>query len=225
MKYDWADGCHHLAYGMITLPDGKMKSREGKVVDIDDLINELTELAKVEILKRNKEKIIDKDELEERASIIGLGAIKFFLLKTKPVDWIEFNPKESISFEGKTGPYCQYVYARILGIMNKINEMDRSILETELDSSLLGNKEERILALKMIEFPEIVEKAANELDPSILTRYLYELAKMFNSFYEKHPVLRAEKQIARARYELIESFARILKEGLEILGIETLENM
>ncbi len=224
MKYKWANGCHHLAYGMITLPDGKMKSREGKIVDIDDLINEMINLARTEILKRSKEEIIRTDELEERASIIGLGAMKFFLLRTKPVDWIEFDPEKSISFEGKTGPYCQYSYARSSGIMRKINKIDQ-ISDTELDFSLLGNREERILALKMIEFPEIVEKASNELDPSTLARYLYDLAKILNSFYEKHPVLKADKQIKRARYELIKSFAQILKEGLGILDIKTLERM
>ena len=220
LEYEWADGCYHLAYGMITLPEGKMKSREGKVVDADNLVREIIELAKKEIVKRNKH--ISEDELEKRASVIGLGAIKFFLLKTKPTDWIEFKPEESISFEGKTGPYCQYAYARISGVISKSSD---SMSKVELDLSLLGNKEERALALKMLEFPETVKKAADELDPSILARYLYEISRALNSLYEKHSVLKEEAHIARARYELMESFARILKEGLEILGIEVLEKM
>ena len=224
LGYEWARHCYHLSYGMVYLPEGKMKSREGKIVDADDLITAVISLAEVEIRRRDPEDRLSKEEVADRAEKIGIGAIKFYLLRVRPNQSINFDPAESISFDGFTGPYCQYAYARICGILEKAKS-SRKRLE-EPDFSLLGNPEEIQLLQKLIEFPQEVKNAVEDLNPSKIAVHIFNTAKAFNQFYNKHPVLKAENvPFIEARLTLIRATAVVLKNGLNLLGVEVLENM
>ena len=224
LGYPWAKDCHHLSYGMVYLPEGKMKSREGKIVDADDLIESMTDLAAEEIRSRDQEGLLSPGEIRERAAKIGAGAIKFYLLRVKPTQDIHFDPRESISFDGFTGPYCQYAYARICGIIRKARE--RGIDDGKATHALLGNPEERLLAGQLMRFPETVGKAAEEHNPSLVAIYLFDTAKLFNQFYNKHSVINAEEAPLQAdRLSLTVATAEVLKKGLELLNIEVLERM
>jgi len=229
LGYEWAKNLFHLSYGMITLPEGKMKSREGKVVDADDLIEKIKKLAEEELQKRYSEEKIDKIDFNERARKIALGAIKFYFLRVGANQNIEFNPEESVSFDGFTGPYCQYAYARIASILRKNLSFRASDSESRnlIDFSLLGdNIEERELVRKIIEFPDLIKKSALEYNPSIITVNTFETAQLFNKFYQKYKVLNAEtEELKNARLALIEAVQTVLKVGLNLLGIETLEKM
>ncbi|MFC2133826.1 arginine--tRNA ligase [Bacteroidota bacterium] len=212
------DGLYHLSYGMIYLPDGKMKSREGKVIDADDLVDEMTEMARKEIKKRHNN--LSEAELEKRSRQIGLGALKFFILKYEPGKDFVFNPEESISFEGETGPYIQYAHARINSILAK-TKGDLG----EVDYANLVSKEERKIISKLEEYPSVVENAANGYKPSLITRYLLDLAQAFNEFYHEHQILRALDDVKGARLALILAVKKVLKNGLNLLGIEAPDRM
>jgi arginyl-tRNA synthetase len=222
--YEWAKDCYHLSYGMVYLPEGKMKSREGKIVDADDLIAEIKKLAENEIRQRNPQGTLSDNEVKSRAEKIGIGAVKFYLLRVRPTQSINFDPAESISFDGFTGPYCQYAYARIFGILGKAGSTG---LELEnVDFAQLGNPEEWQLLQKLIEFPAEVEGATRELNPSRVAVHIFNTAKAFNQFYNKHPVIKAENdKLVNARLALIKATAVVLKKGLNLLGIAVLENM
>jgi arginyl-tRNA synthetase len=224
LGYAWARDCHHLSYGMVYLPEGKMKSREGKIVDADDLIAEMKNLAMAEIRQRDPENLLCEEEVVHRADTIGVGAIKFYLLRVRPTQSINFDPIESISFDGFTGPYCQYAYARIFGILEKSGQ---AVLElNNCDFSVLGNAEELLLLQKLILFPAEVHSAVSEFNPSKIAVHVFNTAKAFNQFYNKHPVLHAENdRLVNARLALIKATAVVLKKGLNLLGIEVLENM
>lgn len=224
LGYPWAKGCYHLSYGMVYLPEGKMKSREGKIVDADDLIEEMQELASEEIRKRDSENKISDHEIKNRAAKIGVGAIKFYLLRVRPSQDIHFDPEESISFDGFTGPYCQYAYARAAGILR--NAKNAKIEIKDINFSLLGHKEELLLIQKLIQFPDEVKSAAIEFNPSRIVNHVYEIAKVFNQFYNCHSVLSAEnEELIKARLALVKATAIVLKNGLSLLGIEALEEM
>lgn len=218
--FDWVKKCRHLSYGLVFLPEGKMKSREGKVVEADNLIQEVQQIAKGEILKREKD--ILPNELEERAEKIALASIKFFFLKFTPEEDVHYEPKKEISFEGATGPYLQYTYARIQGIIKKSNKKNDN---DKIDFSTLGKKEEIEILKLLYNFPEIIKKSAISYNPSYLANFLLELAQKFNTFYHQCPVLQAEEKIVQARLSLITSVAQVFKNGLKILGIETLDHM
>ncbi len=223
LGYSWAHKCYHLSYGMVGLPDGKMKSREGTVVDADDLAQEVTNLAAAEIKEKHGKGLTDQ-EVMERATKIGLGAIKFYLLKTTPKNKLTFDPKKSISFEGVTGPYIQYAYARAMNIVEKAKKEGISI--EEKDFGLLGsNLEEHLLAQKITLFPEKIKKAAATYNPSILTDAVYELAKAFHQFYNKQQVVIENKELASQRLALVVACAETIKTGLNLIGIETLKKM
>jgi arginyl-tRNA synthetase len=224
LGYPWAARCHHLSYGMVYLPEGKMKSREGKVVDADDLIAGMAEMAAEEIRRRDPEGSLSPEEVRRRAEIIGTGAIKYYLLRVRPTQSINFDPAESISFDGFTGPYCQYAYARIYGILEKAEA--RGLGGEAADFALLGNSEERALLQALIQFPAELSSAVEELNPSRVAVHVFNTAKAFNQFYNKHPVLQAESAALRAaRLALIRAAAVAIKRGLNLLGIEVLENM
>lgn len=224
LGYEWAKGCYHLSYGMVYLPDGKMKSREGKVVDADDLVAQIESLAADEIRKRNVDNPLPEDEVARRASIIGVGAIKFYLLRVRAQQDIHFDAEESISFDGFTGPYCQYAYARISGILRTAAE--EGLDGHDGDFSLLGNEEELKLIQKLIRFPDETAVAANDLNPSRLAVHIHDTAKTFNQFYNKHKVAYAETpELAKARLALSKATAAAIKKGLYLLGIEVLEKM
>lgn len=223
LGYEWARNLFHLSYGMVYLPEGKMKSREGKVVDADNMIQEVVALAAEGIKARNLEKNISEQEISERAGKIGKGAIKFYLLRVNPQQDIYFDPKESISLEGFTGPYCQYAYARISSILKNSGELPQM---ENVEFSRLNSEEERLLAQKLLQFPAEIENAARDLNPSRIANHIFEIAKSFNQFYHKCPVLSAEDKKARdARLILAKSVATVLKKGLNLLGIEVLEKM
>lgn len=224
LGYEWARNCYHLSYGMVYLPEGKMKSREGKIVDADDLIAEMVNLAEDEIRRRDPDGILSEAEIKDRAEKIGVGAIKFYLLRVRPTQSINFDPAESISFDGFTGPYCQYAYARICSIIEKAKP-DQTHLK-EPDFSILGNSEEVQLLQKLIQFPEEVKGAVEDLNPSKVAAHIFNTAKAFSQFYNKHPVLQAgSDELIAARMALIQATAVVLKNGLNLLGVEVLEKM
>jgi len=222
--FDWVKNCYHLSYGLVFLPAGRIKSRAGVAVEIDGLLEEVKKIAKGEILKRDKE--ISPQELEERAEKITLASLRFFFLKFSPKEPITYNPEAEISFEGATGPYLQYTYARIQGIIKKSQISNhKSRTSQAIDYSVLNRPEEIEILKLLFDFPEVLEKAALSYNQSFLANYLLELAQIFNTFYHRHPVLSAPKKIRHARLILIETVAQVLKNGLNLLGIEVLERM
>jgi len=220
LGYQWAENCYHLSYGMVYLPEGKMKSREGKVVDADNLIKEVKDIVAAEIQRRNPE--LSVDEIAQRSSVIAVGAIKFHLLRFTPGQDIHFDPKESVSLDGFTGPYCQYAYVRAAAILRSANATQD--LST-VDFSVLGEKEEVALAQKIMQFPEEVAQAAKEFNPSRLASYVFSLAQGFNQFYAKHSVNKAEEKVQNARLALVRAAQITIQNGLALLSIETVEEM
>jgi arginyl-tRNA synthetase len=210
---------YHLSYGMIDLPSGKMKSREGTVVDGDDVIEEVENLALIEVNKRYSD--ISESEKKRRANIIGLAAIKFFILKYNATKGFIFRPDESISFEGETGPYIQYCYARIESILSKSKIKVDPIIKWEL----LNHKNELNLINQMVYFPEIIYSAEETYSIHLIAQYLLILCQTFNSFYSTCQVISEDKELEKARLLLIRCVQIIIKVGLNILGIETLDKM
>jgi len=224
LGYDWAKDCYHLSYGMVYLPEGKMKSREGKVVDADDLIAQMKALAADEIRARDPGGELSDREVAQRAETIGVGAIKYYLLRVKPTQSINFDPRESISFDGFTGPYCQYAYARICGILQKSGAGAADWQAA--DAAALGNPEELMLLQKLMQLPEEIAGAVAEINPARLAGHIFNTAKAFNQFYNKHPVLHvADRGLMQARLALIQATAQVIRNGLYLLGIDVLENM
>ncbi len=222
LGYAWATQSYHLAYGMVLLPDGKMKSREGTVVDADDLVAEVVGYARAWVDEKWG-KAIAPNEAARRAHVIGVGAIKFYLLNANPKNTIRFNPAASISFDGVTGPYCQYAYARAKSVLRKA---DGRVDMSSADISLLGDVlEERILAQQLVALPSCVETAAVAHDPSIVADAAYHVARALNQFYTSCPILAVESRLAAARLQLLTTAAESLKELLHLLGIGVLEEM
>jgi arginyl-tRNA synthetase len=211
-------GLHHLSYGMISLPEGRMKSREGTVVDADNLIEEVTKLAREEIKKRHE---IDEDELSKRASQIGMGALNFFILKYEPSKDFTFNPKESVSFEGETGPYVQYAHARISSILRK-NKLD---VTTNINFSLFKKESEQKLLTMLGNYPNVVAEAANNYKPSLIARFLTDLAQAFNEFYHECNILQEVENLKKSRLMLVYCIKEVLKNGLNLLAIKAPEQM
>ncbi len=219
LKFPFAKDCFHLAYGMIELPEGKMKSREGKVVDADDLADEMKRIAMEEIEKRYPS--LTPGEKDQRAEDIGMAAIKFFILKYDPMNNFTYDPKESISFDGETGPYIQYTHARICSIIRKYGQA----MPEAPDLSLLKEKEEESLITLLASFPANASKAADEYKPSIVCRYLLDLSQSFNAYYHKHKVVQDDKELVKARIVLCDSVRIVLRSGLALLGINAPEEM
>ncbi|MBI2972031.1 MAG: arginine--tRNA ligase [Candidatus Aenigmarchaeota archaeon] len=206
--------CHHLSYGLVNLPTGRMKTREGTVVDADELIAEVAGLAAAEISKR--EKSLPKKETAARAEAIALAAIKYYLLKPEPVKDILFDPQRSIDFEGDTGPYLQYTYARARSILRKSKKKPR------LGKGHYQDKEIAVVK-KLGQFPEVIGKCSAELKPHFLANYLFELATMFNEFYHTTQVIGSERE--QELLALTKAFTDVLGTGLRLLGIAPLEKM
>ena len=218
--YDWADSCQHISYGMIHLPEGKMKSREGKVVDLDNLIDEVAELALTE-LKKRKHFNRKQEELEEVAEKVALAAIKYFILRTTIHKDFVFDKKQSLSFEGDTGPYLQYSYARICSLLKKASFSAEKNFFTKPTE---WNEEEIQILISLLTFPKTIEKACLELNPSIIAATAYDICRQFNKFYYEHSVLDDEKNKEK-RLALVFCTQKILRITLEILGIFPLEQM
>jgi len=220
LGFKWAANLQHLSYGLVFLPEGKMKSREGKVVDADAIIKEVKALALVEIKKRFPE--LPESEAHERSAVIGLGALKFFLLRVTSTQAIHYNPAEAIAFEGATGPYVQYAHARIASILKE----ETPIAPGKIDFAKLGSQEEKVLLLKLLSFPKTVAQATAGCSPNLVCDYLVNLSQAFNSFYHQHQVLRAEdEETKHARLLLIKAVQIVLRNGLGLLGIQAPEKM
>ncbi len=216
LNYDWAKNCHHLSYGMVELPEGKMKSREGTVVDADDLLSTVIEEAKQLTFERGHLEGMSKEEINELCGKIGLGGLKYFLLKVDPRKKMSFNPKESIDLNGHTGPFIQYGYARICSLIEKAD----SFSSFDHNNFELSEKEFEVVK-SLGSFEEIIIQAARELSPSILANYLFGLVKTYNSFYQDCPIIREPNQDLKLfRLSLSSLTARVLFNGMSILGIE-----
>lgn len=222
---------YHLAYGMIALPEGKMKSREGTVVDADDFVAEMIQLAREEVAKRHP--ALPPDEVDARARKIGMAALRFFILRYDPARDFVFDPKESISFEGETGPYVQYVYARISSILRKAGVTVAPALG-DFDPDLLQHEKEVALITLLEQLPSLLERVdpihaegaiSDDYKVHLLARYLLDLCQAFNEFYHNCPVIQAEPARRAARIALIEAVRAVVAVGLGLLGIETPEKM
>jgi len=217
----WAKGLYHLSYGMVDLPSGKMKSREGTVVDADDLIVEMEQTAKQQTEALGKVESYSEAEKTELYHIIGMGALKYFLLKVDPKKRLLFDPNESVDFQGHTGPFIQYTHARIRSVLSRVEAFDNQrIAITSLDV------EERDLILILSQFPETISQAAAFHSPAIIANYVYEVAKAFNKFYHEKSILQAENEIAKQfRLQLSFATAKVIKKAMKLLGIEVPERM
>jgi arginyl-tRNA synthetase len=219
LEEPYADGLYHLAYGMVDLPTGKMKSREGTVVDADDLIEEVVGEAQENSKERGT--LSDLSEEEQKAIIwkIGMAALKFFIIKVFPKKRMVFDPKESVDMQGQTGPYVQNAYVRVRSVLRKAEGMDID-LSASKDYITLETQEKDLLA-QLFQFPFLIEEAAENFDPSTIANFCYTLAKSFHKFYHDHSILNADTEAAKAfRIKLSTAIAQVLKKGMHLLGIE-----
>ncbi|WP_172917913.1 arginine--tRNA ligase [Capnocytophaga canis] len=224
LGFDWAENLYHLSYGMVDLPSGKMKSREGTVVDADDLIAEMEQTAEEISQELGKLDGYDENQKKELYHTIGLGALKYYILKVDPKKRILFDPKESIDFQGNTGPFVQYTYARIKSILRKYNEIEISKSEN-LSISELHPKEKTLLKNVAL-FPEVVQNAADSYSPAVIANYVYDLVKDFNSFYQNVSILGEENVAKREfRVSLCKKISEIIASAFAMLGIQVPERM
>ena len=224
LGYEWSDNLYHLSYGMIELPSGKMKSREGTVVDADDMIQEMTDTAREIAQEQGKLEGLSTGEKEELYQMIGLGALKYFMLKIDPKRNMVFDPKESVDFQGNTGPFIQYAHARIQSILKKA-DFNAQALQTAEDLPLI---EKDLAVIKLIQqYPETVASAARNYSPALVANYLFDLVKEFNSFYQNVPKIVEEQDEALKHFRLLLCYktARIIKSGCALLGIEVPDQM
>jgi arginyl-tRNA synthetase len=220
LGYAWADKLYHLSYGMVELPEGRMKSREGTVVDADDLMDEMEATARQMSEDLGKLEEFTEKEKNRIYRQVGMGALKYFILKVDPKKNMTFDPRESVDFNGNTGPFIQYTYARIRSVLRKGADKHKGT------SQEVFNEKEIALTRLMYDFPEVLVEAARSLNPSLIANFLYELAKEFNQFYHDHSILSAETdgQVSQ-RLLIIESAGNIIESGMELLGIEVPERM
>lgn len=225
LGFAWADNIYHLSYGMVELPEGKMKSREGTVVDADDLIEKMYQEAKATSEESGKLADLPEEEKEKLYRMIGLGALKYFIIKVDPKKTMLFNPKESIDFNGNTGPFIQYTHARIRSILRKASGKGVEYSLTDLPQVELSAKEIRLIKLLNL-FPSKVAEGAAAYSPAVIANYAYDLAKDFNQYYHDTPILREEDPaLLRARLALIDTLSGVLRRTMGILGIELPERM
>jgi arginyl-tRNA synthetase len=223
---DWADIIYHLSYGMVELPEGRMKSREGTVVDADDLMDEMFETAKKTTEELGKTEVFTKEELKELYTIIGLGALKYYIMKVDPRKNMLFNPEESIDFNGNTGPFILYTYARIQSLFRKANDTPEDLCKNaHFDETVLLDAEKAIIKL-LYQYPEVVKNAGLGLSPAVIANYCYELAKTYNHYYQDTPILkRIDSKTAGFRLLLSWFVARIIKHSAGLLGIKVTDKM
>jgi arginyl-tRNA synthetase len=221
LGFDWADYLYHLSYGMVDLPSGKMKSREGTVVDADDLIAEMTETARNISEELGKLDAYTEVEKEELYRIIGLGALKYYILKVDPKKRILFNPEESVDFQGNTGPFIQYTYARIQSIIRKADfDFEKTIEDYQF------HEKERSLIKQLQLYPETIQLAAENHSPALIANYTYDLVKEFNSFYQNVTILGTEDLSEKMlRVQLANSVGSVIKSSFNLLGIQVPERM
>lgn len=218
---EWAKGLFHLSYGMVDLPSGKMKSREGTVVDADDLIDEMVETARKRTEELGKVEGLSEDEKSNLYQMIGMGALKYFLLKVEPKKRLLFDPNESIDFQGHTGPFIQYTHARIRSVLVKASYTGASFDGYE---TLAASELELVQALSS--YPEVISDAAKMYSPAAIANYAYEIAKLYNKFYHEETILKAEEEVVRNfRLQLSAATANVIKRSMKLLGIEVPERM
>ena len=221
LGYKWADGLFHLSYGMVELPDGKMKSREGTVVDADELIDEMINTARETTKELGKIDGFSDEEAEKLYYTIGMGALKYFMLKVDPKKKMLFNPKESIDFNGNTGPFIQYTYARIQSIKRKAGEQANGKIEVTAP-----NEKEKNLMRYLHDYPKAVAEAASNYSPAVIANYVYELVKEYNQFYHDCPILKEEDENKRLfRLQLSSQVGETIKLSMKLLGIEVPDKM
>ena len=226
LGFKWGKDLVHFSYGMVELPEGKMKSREGTVVDADDLMDEMIDNARVTSDELGKLNGLSQEEIDDIMRIVGLGALKYFILKVDARKNMTFNPKESIDFNGNTGPFIQYTYARIRSILRKAAEDGLNVSNRLFsDDIMISDKEIAIIQL-LSEFKDVIAQAASDYNPSVIANYCYDLAKEFNQFYHDFSVLREPEQgLKMFRLMLTENVGKILRLGTGLLGIEVPERM
>ena len=220
LGYQWADQLYHLSYGMVELPNGKMKSREGTVVDADDLMQEMYLTAKEKAKELGKLENLTDEEKEKSYEIVGIGALKYFMLKVDPKKKMLFNPAESIDFNGNTGPFIQYTYARIQSLLEKANFQNTALAE------VVPNVSEKELISRLSEMKNVIEKASEMLSPAHLANYIYDLVKVYNSFYQNNPILgQDDEAVKNFRLHLSLLTSKTIRKGLELLGIGVVNRM
>jgi len=221
---DWAENIRHLSYGMVELPHGRMKSREGTVVDADDLMDEMYATARSMTEELGKINDFSEDEKDELFKMISLGALKYYILKVDPKKTMLFNPEESIDFNGNTGPFIQYTHARICSLYRKAEEKGIKIIDKPTLPEILP-KEKDLLKL-LFDFPAIVKEAGENFSPAVIANFCYDLAKEFNGFYQEIPILREEDlNTISFRLQLSEFVGRVIKTGMDLLGISVPDRM
>ena len=220
LGYEWADNLFHLSYGMVELPNGKMKSREGTVVDADELMQDMFDIAKSKSEELGKLENFTEEEKNINYESVGIGALKYFMLKVDPKKKMLFNPEESIDFNGNTGPFIQYTFARIQSLLSKANYENRETESIELSQS------EKELIMQLANYKAVVARAAENLSPALVANYLYDVVKSYNSFYQNNPILiQEDENIKQYRLNLSDLTAKTIQKSLRLLGIETVNRM
>lgn len=221
LGYAWAKDLYHLSYGMVELPDGKMKSREGTVVDADDLMDEMVQTAAEKAEELGKLENLSEIEKAKTSEKVGLGALKYFILKIDPKKKILFNPAESVDFNGNTGPFIQYTYARIQSLLKKA-----SVKDCSFPAGYEMNMFEKNLSILLSNYREVLEKAAENLSPALIANYVYDVVKSYNTFYQNNPILNQEdKNTVHFRLQLSKLTGQTIKKSLNLLGIGTVDRM
>src|SRR5690554_349199 len=224
LGYSWADNLYHLSYGMVDLPSGKMKSREGTVVDADELVAEMTDTAREIASELGKLEGYSEADKEALYRIIGLGALKYFILKVDPKKRILFDPKESVDFAGNTGPFIQYTYARIQSILRKADFDYSSVILSGSEVSL--HEKEKELIKILAQFPEVIQQAAKTYSPALIANYTYDLVKEYNSFYQSVSILGETDESKKIfRVQLSDKVAQTIKNAFTLLGIDVPNRM
>ena len=225
LGFEWGKSLVHFSYGMVELPEGKMKSREGTVVDADDLMEEMIATAKETSQELGKLDGLTQEEADDIARIVGLGALKYFILKVDARKNMTFNPKESIDFNGNTGPFIQYTHARICSVLRKAAESGIVLPETANEKVVLSDKEISLIQ-NLSEFPAVVSEAGSQFSPAIIANYIYDLVKEYNQFYHDFSILREENtEIRNFRLILSRNVAKVIKTGMSLLGIDVPDRM
>lgn len=220
LGYTWANNCYHLSYGMVDLPSGKMKSREGTVVDADDLMAEVVLKAKEMTQERGHIEGMSDVEKENLYKMIGMGGLKYYLLKVDPKKRMMFNPEESVDLNGNTGPFIQYAHARISSLLRKANELKSVDVTTEIHPS------EKELIKQLKDYPALIKEAGKNYSPAIIANYTYDLVKLYNSFYQSVSIFREEDQEkVNLRLQLSKQVAQVIKSSMKLLGIDVPERM
>ena len=221
LGFEWAENCYHLSYGMVDLPSGKMKSREGTVVDADDLMDEMLSTARAQSEEKGKLDGLSSEDADALFEMLGMGALKYFMLKVDPKKRMLFNPAESIDMQGNTGPFIQYTHARIQSVLRKADQSE--FLVPSLDSI---NENERSLIRLLNQYPEVIKSAGDEYSPALVANYIYELAKEYNTFYHECPILIEENEkVKQLRLAISKLTANVIASGMKLLGVQVPHKM